>query len=90
MTEQKAIELASQFQRDSGRTTKVSTVRRIGQDMIDAMEEAHGKTDLSDCPDWMKPFPHWAILFDRGLNSVPAHHVIVVYDDGSVAETPAL
>jgi hypothetical protein len=90
ITEDEAIRLASQFQRDCGRTANLSSVRRIGQEKIDAFVEAHGKPDPADCPDWMKPLPHWAVLFEIGWGGVPAHWVISVYDDGSVADMPIL
>jgi hypothetical protein len=90
MTEHEAIKLATQYQKDRHRNVKVSDVHRVGQDKMDALAECSGEARVTQWPDWMRPFAHWVVLFDRGLNIVPAHFVISVYDDGAVFETPAL
>ena len=65
MTEEKAIELATQYQKEDGRPTKLLGVRKITQAQIDAFEEAHGKKDPSERPEWMRLEPHWVVAFDQ-------------------------
>jgi len=90
MTEEKAIELATQYQKKLRRPTRIASVRRIGKDLIDAFVEACGKKDPSERPEWLRLEPHWAVSFERELKMVPRHYSISVYDDGYVTEVPAL
>jgi len=90
MTEEKAIELATQYQKEDGRPTKLLGVRKITQAQIDAFEEAHGKKDPSERPEWMRLEPHWVVAFDREWGGVPSKYLIKVYDDGYITETPSM
>ena len=90
MTEEKAIEFATQYQRECGRPSKLVDVHRITQAQIDAFEEAHGKKHPSERPEWMRLEPHWVVAFDRECCGVPSKYLIKVYDDGYITETPAM
>jgi hypothetical protein len=90
MTEQRAIQLAIEYQKEHHQSVKISKLHRIGQDLIDAMVEAHGMPDPLTAPDWMRPSPHWVVLFDRENNMVPNEDVISVYDDGVVTDMPIM
>jgi hypothetical protein len=90
MTEQEAIELATKYQEQRHRSVKIARVHRVSQEKMDELAEWSGKSRVAEWPEWMRPLAHWVVRFDRGWKTLPDEYVISVYDDGYVAETPAL
>jgi hypothetical protein len=90
MTEHEAIQLATHYQAERHRTVKVSGVRWIDQEKMAAFAEWLKTEGPSERPDWLRPVPHWVILFEHGLNMAPHEFAISVYNDGTVFETPAM
>jgi hypothetical protein len=90
MTGHEAIQLATHYQAERHRTTKVSGARWIDQEKMAAFAEWLKREGLTERPDWLRPVAHWVVLFDHDLNMAPHEFAISVYDDGSVFETPPL
>jgi len=86
MTEQKAIELASHFQRELGRIDKPEGTRRVGQEIIDQFLHARSKTTLRSEGefDWLRPY--WCVRFPMRSDVLPGVWMIHVYDNGDVRE----